>query len=80
MHITNQKSFLIKTFLYIYGKKFKLKSLWNMVFILMIFDIKSINYKRKIYNFDPFNVLLSIAIKIPQRLKTGFVVQRHIWL
>ncbi len=27
------------------------------------------------YNFDPYNVLLSIAANIPQRLKTGFVLQ-----
>ncbi len=32
------------------------------------------------YNFDPYNVLLSIATNILQRLKTGFVVvQGHIW-
>ncbi len=28
-------------------------------------------------NFDPYNVLLAIAINIPQRLKTGFVLQGH---
>ncbi len=28
------------------------------------------------YNFDPYNVLLAIAINIPQRLKT-FVLQGH---
>ncbi len=38
----------------------------------MIFGIK------KIYNFDPYNVFLAIATNIPQRLKTGFVVQGHI--
>ncbi len=27
------------------------------------------------YNFNPYNVLLAIAINIPQRLKTGFVLQ-----
>ncbi len=32
--------------------------------ILMIFD------KIKMYNFDPYNVLLAIATNIPQRLKT----------
>ncbi len=37
----------------------------------MIFDIKYI------YNFDPYNVFLAIATNIPQRLKTGFVVQGH---
>ncbi len=36
----------------------------------MIFGIKS-----KINNFDPYNVFLAIATNIPQRLKTGFVVQ-----
>ncbi len=35
-------------------------------------------HKSKIYNFDPYNVLLAIATNIPQRLKAGFVVQGHI--
>ncbi len=39
----------------------------------MIFGIKE-----KIDNFDPYNVFLAIATNIPQRLKTGFVVQGHI--
>ncbi len=30
------------------------------------------------YNFDPYNVLLAIAAKIPVLLMTGFVVQGHI--
>ncbi len=29
-------------------------------------------------NFDPYNVFLAIATNIPQRLKTGFVLQGHI--
>ncbi len=37
-------------------------------------------HKRKIYNFDPYNVLLAIATNTPQRLKTGFVVQGHIYV
>ncbi len=40
----------------------------------MIFGIK-----RKIDNFDRYNVFLSIAINKPQRLKTGFVLLGHIW-
>ncbi len=39
----------------------------------MIFGIK-----KKIYNFDPYHVFLAIATNIPQRFKTGFVVQGHI--
>ncbi len=35
-------------------------------------------HKRKNNNFDPYNVLLAIAINIPQRLKTGFVVQARV--
>ncbi len=35
-------------------------------------------HKRKIDHFDPFNVFLAIATYIPQRFKTGFVVQGHI--
>ncbi len=38
----------------------------------MIFGIK------KIDNFDPCYVFLAIATMIPQRLKTGSVVQGHI--
>ncbi len=34
-------------------------------------------HKRKINNFDPYNVFLAIATNIPQWLKTGFVVQGH---
>ncbi len=37
-------------------------------------------HKRKIDNFDQYNVFLAIATNIPQRLETGFVVQGHIWL
>ncbi len=37
-------------------------------------------HKRKINNFDPYSVLLAIATNIPQRLKTGFVVQGHIFI
>ncbi len=42
----------------------------------MIFGIK----EKSIYinNFDPYNAFLAIATNIPQRLKTGFVVQGHI--
>ncbi len=36
-------------------------------------------HKRKINDFDPYNVFLAIAKIIPQRLKTGFVVQGHIY-
>ncbi len=32
-----------------------------------------------INNFDPYNVFLAIATNIPQRLKTGFVLQGHIY-
>ncbi len=40
--------------------------------MLMIFGIK------KMYNFDPYNVLLAIATNIPQRLKTGFVLHARV--
>ncbi len=32
---------------------------------------------RKIYNFDPYNVFLAIVTNIPQRHKTGFVLQGY---
>ncbi len=41
----------------------------------MIFGIKE-----KSIHFDPYGVFLAIAPNIPQRLKTGFVVQGHISL
>ncbi len=31
------------------------------------------------YNFDPYNVLLSIATNIPVLLMTAFVLQGHIF-
>ncbi len=36
-------------------------------------------HKRNINNFDAYNVLLAVAANIPVRLKTGFVLQGHIW-
>ncbi len=68
MHITNQKlSFDI----------FTVGNLLNIFMehdlnILMIFGIK------EVYNFDPYNVLLSIATNIPVLLMTAFVLQAHI--
>ncbi len=61
-------------FWYIYGKKFTkyIHGTWFLLNILMIFGIK------KIDNFDPCYVFLAIATMIPQRLKTGSVVQGHI--
>ncbi len=35
-------------------------------------------HKRKRYNFDSYNVLLSIATNIPVLLMTAFVLQGHI--
>ncbi len=71
MHITNQKlSFDI----------FTVGNLQNIftehdLNILMIFG-----KKRTMDNFDPYNVLLSIATNIPVLLMTAFVLQGHIWL
>ncbi len=36
-------------------------------------------HKRKIYNFDPYNVFLAIATNIPVLLMTAFVLQGHIY-
>ncbi len=36
-------------------------------------------HKIKIDNFDQYNVFLAVATNIPQRLKTDFVVQGHIY-
>ncbi len=35
--------------------------------------------KRKIVNFYPYNVLLANATNVPQRLKTAFVIQGHVY-
>ncbi len=70
MHITNQKlSFDI----------FTVGNLQNIFMehdrnILMIFW-----HKRKMYNFDSYNVLLSIDTNIPVLLMTAFVLQGHIY-
>ncbi len=70
MHNTYQKSFDI----------FRVGNVqissWNMIFTYYPNDFC---HKRKIYNFDRCNVFLAIAINIPQRLETGFVLQGHIW-
>ncbi len=41
----------------------------------MIFGIKE-----KLNNFDPYNLFLAIATNIPKWLKTGFVLQGHIYI
>ncbi len=37
-------------------------------------------HKRKMYNFDPYNVLLVIATNIPVLLMTASVLQINKWL
>ncbi len=66
MHITNQKLSW-----YINSSKFTkyLHGTSSLPNILMILGIKE-----KSKNFDPYNVFLTIATNIPQRLKTVFVV------
>ncbi len=44
----------------------------------MIFGIKEKSNNNN-NNFDPYNVFLAIAANILQQLKTGFVVQGHIF-
>ncbi len=67
MHITNQKL------------GFDIFMVGNLLNIFMEHDLYPNDFwhKIKIYNFYPYNVLLAIATNIPQRLKTGFVVQGH---
>ncbi len=70
MHITNQTlSFDI----------FTVGNLQN-IFMEMIFTSYPNDFwhKRKMDNFDPYNVLLAIATNIPVLLMTAFVVQGHI--
>ncbi len=69
MHITNKKL------------RFYIFTVWNLLNIfmecdlniLMIFGIKEND------NFEPYNVLLSIATHIPVLLMTAFVLQGHMW-
>ncbi len=51
----------------------------NLIFMKKYFCFFSRDFwhKRKIYNFDPCNVLLSIATNIPVLLMTAFVLQSH---
>ncbi len=70
MHITNQNViFYDICVIYLRLEIYKI-SLRYLLDILMIFL-----HKRKINNFDPYNVLLAIAKNISHR--PGFVVQGH---
>ncbi len=65
MHITNQKlSFDIFTV--------EISS-WNMILISNDFW-----HEIKMYNFDPYNVLLAIATNIAVLLMTASVLQGHV--
>ncbi len=69
MHITNQT---LRFYIFKEG---------NVLIIFMEHDFYYPNdfwHKIKIYYFDPYNVFLAITTNIPQKLKTGFVVQGHI--
>ncbi len=64
MHITNQK---------LSSDIFMVRNLLN---IFMEHGLYFLAYF--FFFFDPYNVFLAIATNIPQRHKTGFVVQGHI--
>ncbi len=68
MHITNQKL------------RFDIFTVGNVQNFFMEHDLHPNDFwhKRKIDNFDPYNVLLAIAINKPVLLMTGFVLQGHI--
>ncbi len=72
MHITNQKL------------RFDIFTVESFQNIFMEHDLYLISYdfwhKININNFDPYNVFLAIATNIPERLKTGFVLQGHIYI
>ncbi len=68
MHITNQKW------------SFDIFTVRNVQNIFMEHDLNLISWfwhKKK--NIDPYNVFLSIATYIPQRLNTAFVLQGHLY-
>ncbi len=66
MHITNQK---LSFYTFMVGH------------LRNVYDLLSYNFwhKIKINNFDQYNVLLAIATHIPVLLKTGFVLQGHVY-
>ncbi len=66
MHITNQKF------------SFDIFMVGNLQNIFMEHDLYFM-HKRKIDNFDLYNVWLAIATNIPALLMTGFVVQGQIF-
>ncbi len=64
-------------FWYIYGRKFTkyINGTWSLLNVRMFSW-----HKIQINHFDPYNVFLAIATNIPQRLKTGFVLQGHLYV
>ncbi len=69
MHINNQK---LSFYIFVVGNVLNIFMEHNLN-ILMIFGIKL-----KMYNFDPYNVLLAITTNIPVLRMTDFVLQGHI--
>ncbi len=71
MHITNQKL------------SFDIFTVGNVQNIFMKYDLyyypNDFWHKRKMFNFDPSNILLVLATNIPVLLMTGFVLQDHIF-
>ncbi len=51
-------------------------SSWKMIFTKYPNDVW---HKRKMDNFDPYNVFLAIATNITVLLMTAFVLQGHIY-
>ncbi len=75
MHITNQK---FNLYIFMVGNVqniFMEHDLYFNILCIIYYDFWN---KRKIYNFDPYNIFLAIATNIPQRLMTAFLVQGHI--
>ncbi len=68
MHITNQKL------------SFDIFTVGNLLNIFMEHDLNDFWHKIKMYNFDSYNVLLTIATNIPVLLMTAFVLQGHIYI
>ncbi len=70
MHITDQKW------------RFYIFTVRNVQNIFIEHDLNILImfcHKRKINNFDPYNVLLAISTNITVLLMTVFVIQGHIW-
>ncbi len=73
------KHITIKKVIFKSNTSFDICMVRNVQNLLMEHGLNHFWHKRKINNFDPYNVFLAIATNIPVLLMNGFVVQGHIF-